>query len=72
MSHPDYRTLHVRLSRAAHTRARIAALESDLPFHDYLDRLLRTASPITPGTPHLTGSAADPTSTTGNESNLDT
>ena len=68
MPHPEYRTLHVRLSRAVHTRARIAALESDLPFHDYLDRLLRTALPITPGTQHPATSAAAP----GNESNPDT
>jgi len=48
MAQTTYRTLHVRVSREAHTRARIAALESDLSFRDYLDRLLRTAQPVKP------------------------
>ncbi|MEQ9380119.1 MAG: hypothetical protein RJP95_04600 [Pirellulales bacterium] len=48
MAQTNYRTLHVRVSREAHTRARIAALESDLSFRDYIDRLLRTAQPIKP------------------------
>ena len=44
---PKQRVLNASLSPEALRRARIAALESDMKFKDFLDRLLRQAKPFT-------------------------